>query len=516
MAKLATERSRSTAGGRSRKAPGGGASGAAPSSSQAGDLTPGSAPAPATAAGAGEDRKLRQAVVVVHGMGEQLPMSTLRSFVESVWVKDPQVPVAAGHPNGAKVWITPDRRTGSLNLRRIVTAFVGRPSPPAAPDEPQVRLRTDFYELYWADLTQGTTRARLYAWVMELLRRDRRTIPPDAMPIYRVTMLLVAFFGLVLVLAALSSLLSPWLAVAVTVLAGLFTWAVDRILLPFYGDVAGYARATPQTFAQRACVRERGLKLLRDLSDDDDYDRIVLVGHSLGSIIAYDLLQFLWNERRPRALSPSDSAHRAIGAVTRFTRLAGSGGQEAAPDLDAYRSAQWNLYRALREPAAERASWKISDFVTLGSPLTHAEFLLVDSMEELRQAISERQFSTSPPQSDSATKRELVYESEPGELAMHFAACFSATRWTNVYDVGDFLVSGDPFSGSMRENFGWGIKEFQVEMRRRRRRWQRFLTHTLYWSEDVDASSPQRSGPQAHIRALRDGLDLFRSEGGTP
>ena len=43
-----------------------------------------------------------QAVVIVHGMGEQRPMSTLRGFVEAVWSRDPRLRREAGHPNANK------------------------------------------------------------------------------------------------------------------------------------------------------------------------------------------------------------------------------------------------------------------------------------------------------------------------------------------------------------------------------------------------------------------------------
>jgi hypothetical protein len=92
-----------------------------------------------------DERRLKQAVVVVHGMGEQWPMSTLRGFVEGVWTRDPKVVEAAGHSNGAKTWISPDERTGSHELRRIVTAYVFH-----SPKAEKVKIRTDFYELYWA------------------------------------------------------------------------------------------------------------------------------------------------------------------------------------------------------------------------------------------------------------------------------------------------------------------------------------------------------------------------------
>src|SRR5712671_5413265 len=92
----------------------------------------------------------KQAVVVIHGMGEQKPMDTIRGFVRAVWETDSAV-TANGLQNPAEVWNKPDIRTGSLELRRITT----RQSVPSEAFPPGVR--SDFYELYWADLSAGST-----------------------------------------------------------------------------------------------------------------------------------------------------------------------------------------------------------------------------------------------------------------------------------------------------------------------------------------------------------------------
>ena len=92
-----------------------------------------------------------QAVIVIHGMGEQAPTDTIKGFVNAVWQKD-DVVTATGLPNSTEVWSKPDARTGSLELRRITT----RESIASPPTFPQ-GVRTDFYELYWADLTAGAT-----------------------------------------------------------------------------------------------------------------------------------------------------------------------------------------------------------------------------------------------------------------------------------------------------------------------------------------------------------------------
>ncbi|MEK1888218.1 MAG: hypothetical protein AAAB35_11735 [Phyllobacterium sp.] len=65
---------------------------------------------------------MKQAVVIIHGMGEQIPMETLQGFVETVWVTDDSL-IDRDRPDsltGGKrfenaVWSKPDRRNRSLN-----------------------------------------------------------------------------------------------------------------------------------------------------------------------------------------------------------------------------------------------------------------------------------------------------------------------------------------------------------------------------------------------------------------
>ena len=65
------------------------------------------------------------------------------------------------------MWIVPDAATGSNELRRITT-----------PEHIDNR-RTDFYEFYWADLTNSTPFEMVTAWLMGLLLRSPFRIPND-------------------------------------------------------------------------------------------------------------------------------------------------------------------------------------------------------------------------------------------------------------------------------------------------------------------------------------------------
>lgn len=476
---------------------------------------PGSSSKTGENAGGASRSTPKQAVVVIHGMGEQRPMSTMRGFVEAVWTSDPALNprYAPGQPN--KSWVTPDDHTGSHELRRITTPYLR--------DEKNRPLwRTDFYELYWADLTQDTTRGRIFFWVKELLWRRRSDIPADAVRLYRATwaFALVTLVSMaVLAASQIWDFLSPGCAFALLAFASAVLWVLDHFVIPYFGDVAAYVRATPGTVRNRAEVRERGLALLRALSDDDDYDRIVVVGHSLGSMIAYDLLHILWAERRPRGLDRrrDKATTDAVKAVEAFAALPDAApAQFDAERRAAFRAAQWRLYLRLRARGAQDRSlpWKISDLVTVGSPLTHAEFLVTKNAGRFRDGVGERLFGICPPLSDSASAPKLLYDEAGRGAALHHGAVFAATRWTNIYDLGNLLWTGDPFSGSMAENFGVGVEEFRVAMRRRR--WGRLFTHSLYWRQDVSSAGAGDEGTDAvpaHIRTLRRAVDIRRKAG---
>jgi hypothetical protein len=501
-------------------------------------------------------RKSRQAVVVIHGMGEQRPMATLRGFVEAVWTSDHYLsrlyrkrvlaPHRPGQVRPALKWIVPDPITGSHEQRRITTPYDSN------------GRRTDFFEIYWADITQGTTRQRLYAWLNSLLWRKRADIPPDAVRLYRATVVFAVLLGIASFVLAVSfwqSWLGPFgIAVAIGLASAMF-WLLDQFVVPYFGDVASYVRAEAGTVEKRALIRERGLALLRRLMDDGTYDRVILVSHSLGSMIAYDLLQILWAEYRPRGLDWRTDVQikQAIDEVDRFLQLPS---KWSRADLAAFRRAQWRLYEEIRSlDAAHGKGWKLSDFVTLGSPLTHAEFLFTHNTAAWLQGVEEKLFAICPPAPDSPAKKTIVFESyrDPTTKrrfhALHHGAAFAATRWTNIFDLGNLLTTGDPISGSMAENFGPGVDNIQVRLTWRiLGKFRRLFTHTKYWDLGVRGwvighlplmgasagagsgalSQPPSSGASAlggvsgdpgetelppdlgHIKALQEAVDLAR------
>ena len=62
-------------------------------------------------------------------------------------------------------------------------------------------------------------------------------------------------------------------------------------LQPFLGDAARYFRASPGNVTVRREIRRQAVNTLETLHKWGTYDRIVIVAHSLGTVVAYDMLR---------------------------------------------------------------------------------------------------------------------------------------------------------------------------------------------------------------------------------
>ena len=116
-----------------------------------------------------EDGKPRQAVVLIHGIGEQRPMETLRAFVKALVEHDPTNEAPRGsslgeaHENSGAprahrslYYSKPDRLSGSYELRRLKLHRVKPGEIKSLPEGLNVNWpETDFYEYYWAHQMYG-------------------------------------------------------------------------------------------------------------------------------------------------------------------------------------------------------------------------------------------------------------------------------------------------------------------------------------------------------------------------
>jgi hypothetical protein len=477
----------------------------------------------------------KQAIVVIHGMGEQRPMDTIKGFVDAVWKTDREI-TANGLPDPAEAWSKPDLRTGSLELRRITT----RQSVPT--DTFPAGVRSDFYELYWADLSGGSTWSHVQDWILGLLLRDPFTRVPRGVMLAWIVLWIAALWVLILVVAtalpvdASIGSFHPWQHIPLRWLSGVPGWvlalmaavlgaAAHGFVVPYFGRVVRYTQAKPDNIAARTNVRERGLKLFAELHRAE-YERIILVGHSLGSIVAYDLISYFWashaESHSVREGTPEFQALcRLVRAAENLARPPREANREAL--IEEYRTAQTAFCRLLRQRKAPGASetdtrWLITDFITLGCPLTHAEFLLASSADDLGSRKEGREFPTSPPVRERLDPAVLekarraglpIDDSDPRLFCfpigtdgwqLHHAAPYAVVRWTNIYDPARLIFCGDIISGAIVPVFGPGVIDRDLRALRGQS-WS--FTHTRYWTDASGGVEPPR-----HVAELREALDL--------
>jgi hypothetical protein len=472
----------------------------------------------------------KQAIVVIHGMGEQMPMDTIKGFVRAAWETTTDL-ATTELPNPTEVWSKPDVRTGSLELRRITTRQTIRTQ--TFPEG----VRSDFYELYWADLSGGSTWNQVQDWIAGLLLRNPFTRVPPRVMLAWIVLWLITLAVIVLSIAAMLPETAAigsyhlwdypplkWLrgyrGWQLTILIGALGLVATRFIVPYFGRVVRYTRAKPDNIAARKNIRERGMALLSELHKRE-YERIIVVGHSLGSILAYDLISYFWAEHQAARTVTTGSPE--FNALRQIETALADPEWPAEPALAAFDAAQTELGRLLRtraRPVGDAADrrWLISDFVTLGSPLTHAEFLMASSKQDLGKRQRDREFPTSPPTRERldpgyepiaiAAGFELQHPPEllafpfgGNQWQLHHATPYAAVRWTNIYDPALLVAFGDLISGPLAPVFGPGIIDVNLK-KIQGQSW--CFTHTAYWSlpDGKSAKAPTR------IEELRKALDL--------
>jgi hypothetical protein len=458
--------------------------------------------------------------VLIHGIGEQRPLGTLRGFVAAFLDKDTY------HSK-------PDTLSDSYELRRFKLRRAEKWR--GAPEDVNIDWpETDFYEYYWAHQMYGTTASHLVTWLLRTLWRGLRIILRPLPDYRRLTRLAVVMWCLALIALAVLVATGWWLwteraagPTATALGTGAFVlfavFALKKILkfvpewglgvvLDFAGDAARYLDVNPKNVARRYDILRGGIALLKKLHEERDeegdavmyrYGRVVLVGHSLGSVIAYDILRHYWGEVNGRINVTNDvdlieevegfkngscdarkrfrEAQRRLWKTIRNRVPAGE--KLCMSDLWRERGSDklWASTPADQKPPADwrPARWLVSDLVTLGSPLAHAPVLLATGTEELQEKIRLRELPICPPDPSKHLNPGHFFVCLSAELErldnyqiLHHAACFALTRWTN------FWYPNDPVGGPLNVPFGPGIDDVRLP----NASWIPIVSHVKYWN----------------------------------
>jgi len=283
-------------------------------------------------------------------------------------------------------------------------------------------------------------------------------------------------------------------------------------LQPYLGDAARYFRNSPGNVAVRREIRKQSVDTLHALHASDKYDRIIVVAHSLGTVVAYDMLRAYFSRICNNLPDPA-----TLGAVVQKVdgTVIGKGGSPALKS--ALRTDARQIVRNIasssesearpEDGAPPAAKWLVTDFVTLGSPLTHAYYLMClgntyDALEkDFERRVREREFPTCPPMRLAPDGLLLFENPKTGGQEFHHGAVFGLTRWTNLYFPLHQLFWGDAIGGPLAQQFGSHIEDVEVSTRKPPA--PAFFTHTAYWSL---AWPGGRQAPQ--ILALQAAINL--------
>lgn len=231
-----------------------------------------------------------------------------------------------------------------------------------------------------------------------------------------------------------------------------------------------------------------------------------------------------------RITTEREKLEEMIRDAAGLMRADGTQGSGQPLNIDAFQDQQ---AKALAELRTQSGSWIISDFITLGSPLTHAEFLMSESHPDLRRRQADRLLPTCPPmpEYDSTTKlRHITYDrtgkrnhTPQDPRAPHHAAPFAYTRWTNLYSDEALLFLGDLISGPVGEAFGTdidgtvvsGVRDVAVlpaltpDGKRIKNHRRTFFSHNDYWVSKHGSDLDYPEVPY-HIAALRRALTILQ------
>lgn len=445
----------------------------------------------------------RQAVILIHGIGEQRPMETLRGFVDGVLDQQQSTSQA-----DAAYYSKPDMLSDNFELRRLVSAG-GRND------------RTDFFEFYWAHLMPTATWGRLAGWYFVLMRRSPLHIPLRLIGIWLMSWgLLLAALGLGIYSSArfiggepiMAGPLdrAPWLILAIA------AW-LSVTVRGYVGDAAVYLSPNPKNIAARQKIRATGLALLEKVLADGRYDRIVVVGHSLGSVIGYDVLTLAWQRRFDRvrlritdawgAGQPVDIQSTAITDAERLAKVIRNDLDRSEANLNRHAVAWQEVTRVVAEEQARNGDpWPVTDFVTVGSPMTYAEFLLSGGPRDFVRRTQERELPHCPPVRELSGRFSFEHKGTNARgaqkaVVLNSAALFAATAWTNLYFKSFAVVWGDIIGGPVAPVMWGGVKDVRV----RTWTWLGFLAHTHYWRRNKFDG-----GEGAPLVALRAAIALRR------
>ncbi|WP_284653528.1 hypothetical protein [Flavobacterium terrisoli] len=451
----------------------------------------------------GNKKEKKQAVVIIHGIGSQFPMDTAREFVENIKDKNDVL------------YSSPDREANFFETRRL--SLSGK--------------KFDFYEFYWANLVTEPNNSDLIEWLRKLLFKNKPSLRAKSIILFirLLVFVLVSLFAAFIIYDYFKNGKRIMTSILNTGILSVLTFMFFRYFLPrinlktaqTVGDAVKYLTPSPQNIDSRFKIRQKGVELLKKLHEKKDkngeplYSRIVIVGHSLGSIVGYDIITNLWHdytysyapEKAPVLqpilgdMSSLVSDYHKYNENLSKKKLNKKEQEEKNKKKSEFQADYYRLQEQLYDEIKSlKNPWLISDFITVGSPLCHGAYIMAKSEEEFIRKTNYRELPLSPPKIEvkqvkdkiekdytkAISYEDDIHSKEDKNVKMRIinhSSQFSLIRWNNIYFENDYV------GGDLNCYFGDGIQNHKFKANGSYfKRKLPCASHTNYWDDDQKAS----------------------------
>ena len=305
---------------------------------------------------ASDPKRVRQAVVIVHGMGEQRPLDMLNRFIDSA------IPGTSKPVTGKPIFYSrPDRVSESYESRSYL-----------AP-ETDSYAQTEFFEYHWAHLMLGNKFSDMWSTFRRMMLQLPWLVPSGLRGIWGIFWVITAWavwhflnagisFGEISVNKVVSAIVGGGLTA--TVLTWLLTNFLPGKISSSFVDVVRYLDTSPRSYGVRKAIRKGMVEFLQSLHDTGQYQRIIVVAHSLGAYIAYDGISYLWTwMNQQNCAEQNGEMDRVI--LQKLETEAKALLKKTKTDPKDFRAEQRKLWQEMRK---QGNPWLITDFVTVGTP----------------------------------------------------------------------------------------------------------------------------------------------------
>lgn len=389
----------------------------------------------------------KTAIVVIHGMGNQRPMETVRKLVENLFYSK------NGDQNKKEdkfnIYSAPERVSGSFDHRKLIAM--------------NNNYKFDCYEFYYAHLMKETNSMQSLNWMIKLLIRALNSERLGLLALLVIIILICLTIGGYMLLSWLFEFTidtlswQPFIKYPLLIIIPLLLLLIVKKILALFsasfGDVIRYTVPHPENIEIRQKITDKAVEFLSNLHNNFDYDRIIVIGHSLGSIVAYEML---------------------YNTFSNFNKAF-----EKNSFIDTSKVESINSTEKINERFKKMVSfgwkWRVTDFITCGSPLTHADFILTDKMNDFTHKVKLGEYATCP---SIGEESNLFYEKKGKFIPTHYSM-FRYVKWNNIYFQNDFI------GGALKKLFGGGICD-KVLVPKNIFNKIPIKSHTKYWDKEKE------------------------------